>query len=112
MVDALKTHKQNDGFLWIGLSPEGTRKLTDGWRSGFYQLALGADVPLLMLRIDYGQKVAKINDFMRLSGDVQADYARIAQVYEGVQGFHIHQAAPIRPLPPRTPAASDASTTR
>jgi 1-acyl-sn-glycerol-3-phosphate acyltransferase len=104
MVAALKKHKQDDTLLWIALSPEGTRKLTDGWRSGFYQLALGADVPLCMLRIDYGSKVAKVNDFMRLTGDVQADYAHIAQVYEGVRGFHAEQAALIRPLPPRMPA--------
>jgi 1-acyl-sn-glycerol-3-phosphate acyltransferase len=109
MVEALKQHKQTDELLWIGLSPEGTRKLTDGWRSGFYQLALGADVPLCMLRIDYGSKVAKITDFMRLTGDVQADYAHIAKVYEGVQGFHAQQAAPIRPLPPRTTVADNAS---
>ncbi len=102
MVESLKTHKQNDEILWIGLSPEGTRKLTDGWRSGFYQLALGADVPLCMLHIDYGTKVAKITDFMRLTGDVQADYAHIAKTYDGVKGFHVNQAAPIRPLPPRT----------
>ena len=111
MVDALKQHKQNDEILWIGLSPEGTRKLTEGWRSGFYQLALGADVPLCMLRIDYGKKVAKINDFMCLTGDLQADYAHIAQVYEGVQGFHANQAAPIRPLPPRTSAVANPSNT-
>ena len=104
MVDALKKHKQDGSLLWIALSPEGTRKLTDGWRSGFYQLALGADVPLLMLHIDYGKKLAKVTDFMRLTGDVQADYAHIAKVYEGVQGFHVNQAAPIRPLPPRTPS--------
>jgi len=102
MVDSLKRHKQNDEILWIGLSPEGTRKLTDGWRSGFYQLTLGADVPLCMLHIDYGKKLAKVTDFMRLTGDVQADYAQMAKVYEGVQGFHVNQAAPIRPLPPRT----------
>jgi hypothetical protein len=65
-----------------------------------------------MLRIDYGTKTAKINDFMRLSGDVQADYAHIAKVYEGVQGFHALQAAPIRPLPPRTPVSGNATTTR
>jgi 1-acyl-sn-glycerol-3-phosphate acyltransferase len=108
MVEALKQHKQNDTLLWIGLSPEGTRKLTEGWRSGFYQLALGADVPLCMLRIDYGNKVAKINDFMRLSGDVSADYAHLAQVYEGVVGFHAQQAAPIRPLPPRAAGVASA----
>jgi 1-acyl-sn-glycerol-3-phosphate acyltransferase len=107
MVDALKTHKQNDELLWIALSPEGTRKLTQGWRSGFYQLALGAEVPLCMLRIDYGKKVAKITDVMRLTGDVEADYAHIAKVYEGVRGFHVNQASPIRPLPARKLGASD-----
>jgi 1-acyl-sn-glycerol-3-phosphate acyltransferase len=106
MVDALRQHKQNDELLWIGLSPEGTRKRTNGWRSGFYQLALGADVPLLMLHMDYGKKVAKVNDFMHLSGDVQADYTHIAKVYEGVKGFHASQAAPICPLPARSPVAN------
>ena len=111
MVDALKQHKKDDCLLWIGLSPEGTRKRTDGWRSGFYQLALGADVPVCLLRIDYGAKVAKINDFMRLTGDVQADYAHIAQVYAGVKGFHPQQASPIRPLPPRTTPIADVAPT-
>jgi 1-acyl-sn-glycerol-3-phosphate acyltransferase len=111
MVDSLKRHKQNDEILWIGLSPEGTRKLTEGWRSGFYQLALGADVPLLMLHIDYGKKLAKVTDFMRLTGDVQTDYAHIAKVYDGVKGFHAQQAAPIRPLPPRVSEADEATRT-
>jgi hypothetical protein len=64
-----------------------------------------------MLRIDYGTKTAKVTDFMRLSGDVQVDYAHIAQVYEGVRGFHPQQAAPIRPLPPRIAVAADTSKT-
>ena len=64
-----------------------------------------------MLRIDYGSKVAKITDFMRLTGDVPADYAHIAQVYAGVKGFHTQQAAPIRPLPPRSPVAGDHTRT-
>ena len=103
MIETLKQHKQDDRFLWVALSPEGTRKLTNGWRSGFYQLALGADVPLCMLHIDYGKKVAKITDFMHLSGDVDADYAHIAQVYQGVRGFHPQQAAPIQPWTPPKP---------
>jgi hypothetical protein len=48
---------------------------------------------------------------MRLTGNAQADYAHIAKVYEGVQGFHVNQAAPIRPLPPRMAAARDMPNT-
>ena len=35
-----------DRMFWLALAPEGTRSLTSGWRSGSYQLALQADVPV------------------------------------------------------------------
>ena len=110
MVSQLQAHKARGDVLWLGLSPEGTRKLTDGWRSGFYQLALGADVPLGMLCIDYGRKEIRLVDFMRLSGDVAADYARFAQAFDGVRGYHPQQMAPIRPLPPRRATDSTSHT--
>jgi 1-acyl-sn-glycerol-3-phosphate acyltransferase len=100
-IKLLQQYKSQDRYLWLALSPEGTRKLTAGWRSGFYQLALGADVPLCMLCIDYGKKEARLVDFMQLTGDTEADYAHISRVYEGVVGFHEQQAAPIRPIPPK-----------
>ncbi|PIT74457.1 1-acyl-sn-glycerol-3-phosphate acyltransferase [Limnohabitans sp. B9-3] len=102
MVNVLKQYKQDGRYLWLALSPEGTRKLTPGWRSGFYQLALGADVPVCMLRIDYAKKEAHFDQFMHLTGDVQADYAHLAKAYAGVGGFHPSQVAPIQPLPPRS----------
>ncbi len=98
-INALKQHKERDEYLWLALSPEGTRKRKEGWKSGFYQLALGADVPLCMLRIDYGKKEARLTGVMRLSGDIEADYAHIARVYEGVRGFNEMQASPICALP-------------
>jgi len=99
MVEVFAEHQRADKFLWLGLSPEGTRKHTEGWRSGFYQLALGADLPLAVVRLDYGQKVMKFEGFLKLTGDVEIDYIHIRKMYEGVQGFHLNQAAPIRPLP-------------
>jgi 1-acyl-sn-glycerol-3-phosphate acyltransferase len=98
MVEVFAEHQRADKFLWLGLSPEGTRKHTEGWRSGFYQLALGADLPLAVVRLDYGQKVMKFEGFLKLTGDVEIDYIHIRKMYEGVQGFHLNQAAPIRPL--------------
>lgn len=100
MVHTLQQHKQAGQYLWIGLSPEGTRKRTHGWKSGFYQLALQAEVPLGFLILDYGQKTISLNTFMHLSGDLEADYQRFAQIYEGVKGFHPAQGSPIQPLKP------------
>jgi 1-acyl-sn-glycerol-3-phosphate acyltransferase len=112
MVNTLQQHKKDDRYFWVGLSPEGTRKRTEGWKSGFYQLALQADVPLGFLVIDYGKKTISIDTFMRLSGNPEADYQRFAQVYEGVRGCHAQQASPIQPLKPlQTLQASHAAQT-
>ena len=110
MVSALIQHKQEGRYFWVGLSPEGTRKRTEGWKSGFYHLAQQADVPLGFLVIDYGKKTIRLDTFMHLSGDPAADYQRFADVYEGVIGFHADQGSPIRPLnSPQASASSGAS---
>ena len=93
-------HQRAQGLgCWIGISPEGTRRLTAGWKSGFYQLARQAGLPVGVLRIDYGRREVALDTFIELSGDWRDDYARLAQAYDGVQGFHPEQASPIRPLP-------------
>jgi 1-acyl-sn-glycerol-3-phosphate acyltransferase len=90
--------KEEGAYLWLGLSPEGTRKFTPGWRSGFYQLALQADVPLCTVRIDYDNKVVDFSTCMRLTGDEVADYDALAKAFEGAKGFHSQQASPIQPI--------------
>jgi 1-acyl-sn-glycerol-3-phosphate acyltransferase len=99
MVDNFLSFKNEGQYYWLGLSPEGTRKLTPGWRSGFYQVAHQADVPLALIRLDYGQKEVRVDSFIRLTGDVAADYARLVRHFDGVVGCRALQAAPIRPVP-------------
>jgi 1-acyl-sn-glycerol-3-phosphate acyltransferase len=99
MTEVFAEHQRAGKFMWLGLSPEGTRKRTEGWRSGFYQLAVATNLPLAVVRFDYGKKVLKFEGFIKLTGNVEADYACLQQMYDGVEGFHIDQAAPIRPLP-------------
>lgn len=100
MVHVFDQHKQNDQLLWLGLAPEGTRSFTPGWRSGFYQLALGAQVPLALVKLDWGQRRFSVVDFYDLTGQVERDYAHMAQVFAGVKGFHEHQMGPILPWSP------------
>jgi len=99
MTEVFAEHQRAGKFMWLGLSPEGTRKRTEGWRSGFYQLAIATNLPLAIVRFDYGKKVLKFEGFIKLTGNVETDYACLQHMYEGVEGFHIDQAAPIRPLP-------------
>lgn len=90
-------------YFWLALTPEGTRKPIAGWRSGFYQTALQAGVPLGLVRLDYGRREVAVLDFITLSGEPVGDFARIAAVYEGVQGYRPQNAAPIRLLDASVP---------
>lgn len=99
MVHTLREAVADDRIFWLGLSPEGTRSHTRGWRSGFYQVALGANVPLALVALDYSRREVRVTDFLRLGGDPAADYARIAAVLGDARGFHPDQASPVQPLP-------------
>ena len=41
-------------WLWVVITPEGTRSHSPHWKSGFYHLALAADVPVGLAYIDFG----------------------------------------------------------
>ena len=94
-IEALQQARQQGRILWLGLSPEGTRKPTAGWRSGFYQTALGAQVPLGLVRLDYGLKEVRVMDFVTLTGDKAQDMAQIRQAYAGVVAYRPDWMAPI-----------------
>ncbi len=96
LVQVLKEHKAQHGHCWLVITPEGTRSWRPAWRSGFYRLARGAQVPLGLAVLDFGRKQVRFVDFLTLSGDAEADMARIAQVYEGCAGCRPALAAPIR----------------
>jgi hypothetical protein len=86
----------------LGLSPEGTRSYQPGWRSGFYRLALQSGLPLGVGTLDYGRRELRLQHFIRLTGQVDQDYARIEAIVGQARGFHPHQAAPVCPLPAAT----------
>jgi 1-acyl-sn-glycerol-3-phosphate acyltransferase len=46
---------ERDRF-WFALAPEGTRKWQPYWKTGFYQIAKTADVPIVLAFIDYKKK--------------------------------------------------------
>jgi 1-acyl-sn-glycerol-3-phosphate acyltransferase len=92
-------------YFWLGLAPEGTRKYLPGLRSGFYRTALAAGVPLGLVKLDYGRREVTVLDFLALSGDASADVARMAAVYQGVQGLVPGRAAPLVLLDPSVPRA-------
>lgn len=94
-VDDLAQMMHAKKYAWIVITPEGTRKCTPGWRSGFYRLALKAQVPIGVAYIDYKHKQIGVTKFFMPAGDEVADLNMIREVYEGREGFHPASAAPI-----------------
>ena len=99
VVDVYAQHRREKRLLWMAVAPEGTRSLTSGWKSGFYQVAVAAQVPVALVRFDWGRRTLFFVDFLDLTGEVDADYARMDRVFEGVQGCRPELAGPVRPLP-------------
>ncbi|MEO6017178.1 MAG: 1-acyl-sn-glycerol-3-phosphate acyltransferase [Polaromonas sp.] len=110
MVALIQQKKARQEYFWLALSPEGTRRQTPGWRSGFYRVALAADVPVGLARLDYGQKRLVLREFVRLSGDEAADMARIARAFEGCLGRHPGTASPVRLMNPSAAREAGAAT--
>jgi 1-acyl-sn-glycerol-3-phosphate acyltransferase len=82
--------------LWLALAPEGTRRYTDHWKSGFYRLAVEAGVPLGLAYADFRTRVIGIGAYLALTGDEAEDLARIRAFYAGKTGRHPAQASDIR----------------
>jgi 1-acyl-sn-glycerol-3-phosphate acyltransferase len=96
MVERMTEARERDEFFWLALSPEGTRSYCEHWRTGFYQVALKAGVPLCLAYFDYERRVVGVDAFIRLSGDVDADMAAIQASLGHRRGRKPQFATPIR----------------
>ena len=96
MAELLQAKKAQGTPCWLAITPEGTRSWRPAWRSGFYRLALAAQVPVGLAVLDFGRKQVRLVDFVSLSGEVEADMARIARGFDGAPGCRPALAAPIR----------------
>jgi hypothetical protein len=96
MATRLRVAREDGEFMWLALAPEGTRSRVPGWRSGFYQVTLQADVPLGLAFFDYEKREIGFDSFWQLSGDRALDMGVIAARLEGKHGRRPDQASPIR----------------
>jgi 1-acyl-sn-glycerol-3-phosphate acyltransferase len=80
-----------DEFM-LTIAPEGTRGKARQWKTGFYNIALKAGVPLVLGFIDYDRKIIGLGPTMTPSGDYEADLARLIDFYRPYAGKHQDRA--------------------
>ncbi|WP_324993267.1 lysophospholipid acyltransferase family protein [Hyalangium sp.] len=86
MVEQVAERFQQAEELVLGISPEGTRKKVEYWKSGFYHIARAAQVPVGMGFLDFGRKVAGLGPLLPLTGDVRADMDQVRAFYRDLRG--------------------------
>ena len=87
---------QSRDRLMLAVPAEGTRGRTEFWKSGFYRIALAADVPIVLGYLDYRIKEGGLGPQVQPTGDLRADMDQIRAFYTDKTGRHPEQFGPIR----------------
>ncbi len=74
-VDEVSRQFRETGRMVLVVAPEGTRKRTEKWKSGFYRIALEAGAPILLLRFDYPRRRVLLGPLFWPTGDYEGDLA-------------------------------------
>ncbi len=76
--------KNSEEDLVLMVAPEGTRKMNKHWKTGFYQVALKAGVPIVLSYLDYKNKIAGIGPHFMPSGDYKKDMEILKEFYKDI----------------------------
>lgn len=95
-IPAMLEEFRRRDWMWVAIAPEGTRSYADHLKSGFYQLALGADVPIGLGYIDYGTRTVGIETYVRMTGDKERDMERLREFYADKTGRRPEAAGNLR----------------
>ncbi len=90
VAQVAEAFKQRERFA-LGVTPEGTRKRVEKWKTGFYFIAHGAGVPILPAFFDYPRKRVGVGPLLHPSGDLEADLATLRAFYAPFQGKNPEQ---------------------
>ena len=85
VAQTIQKFNQNKTMI-LTIAPEGTRSRVKKWKTGFYHIAHGANVPIALGFLDYQRKVGGIGPVIYPTGNIEADMQSIRVFYDGVTG--------------------------
>ena len=68
--------------VWLGLTPEGTRSKTDGFKKGYLYIAQAANVPVCIIGVNGPTKEVFLDKVWPLTGDIDADNDAIEAYFD------------------------------
>jgi len=82
---AVEEFKLIDNYILV-IAPEGGVEAVDQFRSGFYYLAKGLNIPYVPIEIDFKNRCFRIQEPKFINGTFEQESERIAKLFDGVIG--------------------------
>lgn len=70
----------------LGMSPEGTRKKVDQLKTGFYYIALQANVPIIPVSLNFETKIIDFGKPFFPSGNIELDFITLNKHFVNAKG--------------------------
>lgn len=77
----VKIFNNHEEFI-LALAPEGSRKNRGEWKTGFYYIAEGANVPIVRVKIDTRLKIVEFFKPFWTTGSIENDLPTLKEVYQ------------------------------
>ncbi|SHG40263.1 1-acyl-sn-glycerol-3-phosphate acyltransferase [Flavobacterium micromati] len=85
-VDSIAAIFEKKEIFRLAVAPEGTRKTTKDLKTGFYYIALKANVPIIPLAFDFGKKEVNLGKPVYPTGNLEFDLNILKKHFLGVKG--------------------------
>lgn len=86
LVDQMAKRFAESERFNLAITPEGTRKPNPDWKKGFYYIALKAQVPVVLIGIDYPSRTIAATKVVIPSGDIDKDMREIKLHFKHFRG--------------------------
>jgi 1-acyl-sn-glycerol-3-phosphate acyltransferase len=86
MVEGLVTEFEQRESMRLAVAPEGTRSKTNHWKSGFYHIAVQAQVPIVCAFMDMKTRSLGIGEVFQPTGDQEQDLDIMRKFYSTIEG--------------------------
>jgi len=94
----IRKFNENEKFV-LAITPEGTRQKVKYWKTGFYHIAEGARVPILLGFLNYASKTGGVGPLFMPTGDIDSDIQAIRNFYLSVTGKYAEKTSPLTIFP-------------
>ncbi|MDR0892230.1 MAG: 1-acyl-sn-glycerol-3-phosphate acyltransferase [Mediterranea sp.] len=88
LVEQMAQHFNECEYFHLAITPEGTRQANPQWKKGFYYIALAAQVPIVLIGINYPTKTITSTKVIFPTGDIEKDMNEIKEYFKNFQGKH------------------------